>query len=197
MVQETGRSLSHGALLSWSNFRPDGRLQPQPQVRCNKLTDLSSSLSTSSTHSSPSGPKEGAWPVARVYLRTNDAATGDMTSSCGSGSLRSRTSRGVGRGWGNCRPFPGGHAHTRSLGNGGRALQRLTDLLFVLYKRLKQNPPLGPTPPSPSFANWKCQHLTQLSFTIRHCRPSSSTLAPALPRAAPLLVPLHCGQADS
>ena len=100
MVQEAGQSLSHGALLSWSNFGRDGRLQPQPQARCNELRDLSSSLSTSSTHSSPSDPKEGAWPVARVYLRTNDAATGDMTSLCGSDRVLEIVLQGSGVGGG-------------------------------------------------------------------------------------------------
>lgn len=128
MVQEAGQSLSHGALLSWSNFGRDGRLQPQPQARCNELRDLSSSLSTSSTHSSPSDPKEGAWPVARVYLRTNDAATGDMTSLCGSDRVLEIVLQGEwGGGGGNCQPCPGGHTHTRSLGKGGSSLQLLTD----------------------------------------------------------------------
>lgn len=114
-------------------------------MQCNELRDLPASLSTSSPYSRPPDPKEGAWPEAQVYLRTNDAATGDETSLCGSDSVSEVLLQGELPGDGGATASPSlvptpplglwGWRESSSTAYGSR-------LPFVLYyKRLKQNPP--------------------------------------------------------
>lgn len=159
MIQETRRSLGNGATLSCSNFRQDGRLQSQPQVQCSESVIYP--LPKYLPSPSPFRPqgRSLARGAPRSYSISEAILAGQRGATAGPSLVA-----------------------TPPLDLRGTEVD-LFDCLPILPSLS-----LGPMPP-PSFANWNCQNLTQLT--------QDTQLNTALPgrRAAP--VPGHSSLSTS